>query len=122
MGLFQVRLSQVREEKVSEERSKKKLSKKPWESDVRKQKILKLVRTTPRSLLQVGKERNPCTGLPGGTGSSYCQEPWGFREIELSAARFMFTVNAGLEHQGNCGDRYCPTGDGQAVKDDKNGM
>eukprot|EP00076_Gallus_gallus_P009741 XP_004941582.1 inner centromere protein isoform X2 [Gallus gallus] len=37
-----VRLSQVREEKVSEERSKKKLSKKPWESDVRKQKILKL--------------------------------------------------------------------------------
>lgn len=45
MGLFQVRLSQVREEKVSEERSKKKLSKKPWESDVRKQKILKLVRT-----------------------------------------------------------------------------
>uniref|UniRef100_A0A8C9FM29 Chromosome passenger complex (CPC) protein INCENP N-terminal domain-containing protein n=1 Tax=Pavo cristatus TaxID=9049 RepID=A0A8C9FM29_PAVCR len=37
-----VRLSQVREEKVSEERSKKKLSKKPWESDVQKQKILKL--------------------------------------------------------------------------------
>ncbi|NXJ15250.1 INCE protein, partial [Odontophorus gujanensis] len=37
-----VRLSQVREEKVPEERSKKKLSKKPWETDVRKQKILKL--------------------------------------------------------------------------------
>ncbi|XP_072193976.1 inner centromere protein-like isoform X2 [Excalfactoria chinensis] len=36
-----VRLSQVLEEKMSEERSKKKLSKKPWESDVRKQKILK---------------------------------------------------------------------------------
>ncbi|OXB73609.1 UNVERIFIED_CONTAM: hypothetical protein H355_002062 [Colinus virginianus] len=38
-----VRLSQIREEKVSEERSKKKQSKKPWETDVRKQKILKLV-------------------------------------------------------------------------------
>uniref|UniRef100_G3UT97 Inner centromere protein ARK-binding domain-containing protein n=1 Tax=Meleagris gallopavo TaxID=9103 RepID=G3UT97_MELGA len=32
----------MREEKGSEERSKKKLSKKPWESDVRKQKILKV--------------------------------------------------------------------------------
>ncbi|OXB59733.1 hypothetical protein ASZ78_012654 [Callipepla squamata] len=38
-----VRLSQMREEKVPEERSKKKQSKKPWETDVRKQKILKLV-------------------------------------------------------------------------------
>ncbi|XP_021257976.1 inner centromere protein-like isoform X2 [Numida meleagris] len=53
-----VRLSQVREEKMSEERSKKKLSKKPWETDVRKQKTLKLEedKSEQQELLQKRRE------------------------------------------------------------------